>query len=190
MILKNQESAFGETKSRTQHHETEIKKIKENNSFISNQRDKGLELYEEKWRSIEEIKKIKEITIGLTTNFENINPFDFEHFVALLMSEMGYDTYVTQKSSDYGIDIIARKNSKKIAVQCKRHNENNKIGNKLIQQLLGSMDFVKADSCIFVTTSYFTSNAINQGANSPIELWDKDTFHDLVKKTPIKIGYR
>jgi restriction system protein len=150
--------------------------------FIRTQKKSGFELFDGKWVSFSEIPKLLEIKIGLANNFENMSPFDFEHFVARLLQEMGYKTEVTKKTGDYGTDIIAKKGNKLIAVQCKRHNEKNLVGNKLIQQLLGSMNFYHATQCIFVTTSYYTKPAITQAQNAPIELWDKDTFHNLVKK--------
>jgi restriction system protein len=151
-------------------------------SAILSQKEKGLELFDNKWVKIEDILKLREIKIGLENNFSNISPFDFELFIARLLQELGYKTEVTRKTSDFGIDIIAQKQNKKVAVQCKRHDENNLIGNKYIQQLLGSMNYVDANHSIFITTSYFTKNAIQQAKNSPIELWDKDTLHNLVKK--------
>lgn len=151
-------------------------------AFIRTQKNSGFELFDGKWVSVGDIPGLKEIKIGLANNFGNMSPFDFEHFVARLLKEMGYRTEVTKKTGDYGTDIIAKKGNKIIAVQCKRHNEKNLVGNKLIQQLLGSMNFYHATQCIFVTTSYYTKPAINQALNAPIELWDKDTFHNLVKK--------
>jgi len=151
-------------------------------SLIQTQKNKGFELFDNNWVPIEDLQKLREIKIGLAKNFENISPFDFEYFVAMLLREMGYTTEVTKKTGDYGIDIIAKKGKQIVAVQCKRHNEKNLIGNVLIQQLLGSMHFINASHCIFITTSHFTKNAITQSQNSPIELWDKDTFHNLVRK--------
>lgn len=153
-----------------------------NIEFIRNKKELGFELFHEKWVKIEEIPKLQETKIGLANNFANMSPFDFEHFVARLLKEMGYKTEVTKKTGDFGTDIIAKKGNKITAVQCKRHNEKNLVGNKLIQQLLGSMNFYHATQCIFVTTSYYTKPAIKQAENAPIELWDKDTFHKLVKK--------
>jgi HJR/Mrr/RecB family endonuclease len=162
-----------------------LKQIDETNaeiSFIRTQKNSGFEIFDGKWVRVEDIPKLREIKIGLANNFENMSPFDFEHFVARLLQEMGYKTEVTKKTGDYGIDIIAKKGNKITAVQCKRHNEKNLVGNKLIQQLLGSMNFYHATQCIFVTTSYYTKPAIIQSQNAPIVLWDKDTFHELVKK--------
>lgn len=153
-----------------------------NIAFVNNQKTLGFELFDEKWVTIEEIPRLQEVKIGLANNFANMSPFDFEHFVARLLKEMGYKTEVTKKTGDFGTDIIAKKGNKITAVQCKRHNEKNFVGNKLIQQLLGSMNFYHATQCIFVTTSYYTKPAIKQAENAPIELWDKDTFHELVKK--------
>jgi HJR/Mrr/RecB family endonuclease len=180
--IKKLQSQLTETNNEIRSLSIQVDNIANEISLIQTQISKGLELFDNNWVPIGDLPKLREIKIGLANNFENISPFDFEYFVARLLQEMGYTTEVTKKTGDYGIDIIAKKGKMIVAVQCKRHNEKNLIGNVLIQQLLGSMQFINASHCIFITTSSFTKNAITQSQNSPIELWDKDTFHDLVRK--------
>lgn len=165
-----------------------IADAKNNISLILSQRQKGFEIYEKQWINLEEIQKLKQIKIGLANNFSEMSPFDFEHFTALLLQEMGYQTEVTKKTGDYGVDIIAIKNNQRIAVQCKRFQEGHPVGNRDIQNLLGSMGYYRVHSCILVTTSDFTKNAREQSKNSPIELWNKEKLHELVKKHLLKFN--
>jgi len=150
--------------------------------FILSQREKGMELFENRWVKKLDIPKLKEARLGITNNFSNLSPYEFEHFVAKLLREMGYSTKVTQKTGDYGVDIIARKNNDTYAVQCKRFQEGNLVSNRDIQRILGARHIINANKCIFVTTSKFTKQAIQQAKGSPIELWDKEILHSLVKK--------
>jgi hypothetical protein len=151
-------------------------------SFTLSQREKGLELFDGNWVEKAEIPRLKEIRVGLTSNFSTMSGFDFEYFVARLLRAMGFETEVTKKTGDYGVDIIAKKDRKIVAVQCKRYTEGNPVGNGEIQKCLGAMHKVKAKNSIFVTTSHFTKNALQQAEKAPIELWDKDTLHNYVKK--------
>jgi restriction endonuclease Mrr len=119
----------------------------------------------------------------LGTNFAEMQPHDFEKFVALLLEQMGYTAEVTPKTGDYGLDIVARKGAEVIAVQCKKYRENN-VGNQEVQQLLGAMQLkgVNASRGILVTTSRFTKQAINQAMSTPVELWDRDVLHPLIRR--------
>jgi len=160
----------------------QTEKIQGEISFILSQREKGLELFEAQWVKKLDILRLKEIRIGLSNNFSHLSGHDFEHFVARLLQEMGYTTEVTKKTGDYGVDIIAKKEHKIIAVQCKRYAETNSVGNQDIQRCLGSMHKINAKKSIFVTTSHYTKQALQQAVDAPIELWDKNTLHDYVKK--------
>lgn len=150
--------------------------------FITFQREKGLELFEGRWVEKSDIPRLKEIRIGLSNNFSNLTAYEFEHFVARLLQEMGYEADVTKRTGDYGVDIIAKKDKQIIAIQCKRYTETNLVGNRDIQRCLGSMHTINAKRSIFVTTSFYTKQALKQAEGCPIELWDKETFHELVKK--------
>lgn len=150
--------------------------------FILSQRENGMDLFESRWVKREDLPKLKEARIGISNNFSNLSPYEFEHFVAKLLREMGYSTNVTQKTGDYGVDIIAKKDNDVIAVQCKRFQEGNLVGNRDIQRVLGAMYSINAQKCIFVTTSRYTRQAIQQSKGCPIELWDKEILHNFVKK--------
>ena len=168
-------------------HQGELERIKSDISFIYSQRQQGLELFKGDWLPITEIQTIREGEIGISDNFSSMSPRDFELFIAELLKEMEYyDVFVTPEKGDFGTDIVAKKNGVTTAVQCKRFNENNSVGNRDIQQLLGSMKYYHASHAIFVTTSYYTPQAMEQTKNASIELWDKDTLHGNVKKYLLK----
>lgn len=165
----------------------EVVKIKSDISFIFSQRQAGLELYKGEWLPIEEIQLIREAEIGLADNFASMSDRDFEFFISELLKEMDYDIIkVTPPTGDFGTDIIAKKGGVSVAVQCKKYNEKNRVGNTSIQQLIGSMRYYGASHSIFVTTSDYTEKAKEQTKNASIELWNKDTLHGYVKKYLLK----
>ena len=58
---------------------------------------------------------------------------DFEQWCALFLSYSRFDGItVTKASGDHGIDIIAKKDNRNYAIQCKRYSGN--VGNKAIQE--------------------------------------------------------
>lgn len=131
---------------------------------------------------VEKVAASKEIL--LSSNFSFMSPFDFEDFVAKLFNKLGYNTRTTSKTGDYGVDVIAENSFEKVAIQCKKYNEGNNVGNDVVQMLLGAMQLrgLKANKGIIITTSHFTRQAYKQAEGNNLELWDKDVLHQAVRK--------
>ena len=187
MIIHIQEYRLGWSIKAHQNHQRELGITRSEISFIYSQRQNGFELFKKNWLPVDEIRVIREGEIGISDNFSSMSPRDFELFTAELLKEMDYKIIqVTPEKGDYGTDIVVSKSGKTIAVQCKRYHENNAVGNRDIQQLLGSMRYYNASHAIFVTTSFYTPQAMQQTKNASIELWDKDTLHGNVRKYLLK----
>ncbi len=131
---------------------------------------------------INRTKKAKEIMFS--TNFNFMSPYDFEEFIAKLFNSQGYKTDVTKKTGDYGVDVIAENDLEKIAIQCKKYQEGNSVGNQTVQMLLGAMQLknLKANKGIIITTSEFTKQAYMQAEGNNVELWDKNILHQKVRE--------
>jgi len=116
-----------------------------------------------------------------------ITPFEFEEMIEDLFKKMGYETELTSRIGDYGIDVIARNNKDVIAIQVKRYSKGNNVGNQEVQKLLGAMQLrsVKANKAVLVTTSDFTIQATEQAKETPIELWDGKYVSHMLKKYEI-----
>lgn len=120
----------------------EFEKIKK---YEEAQIKKGLEKFENKWGMPSEVKKWKEVKYGIDQNFMNMKHFEFEEFIAKLFRKMGYNTMVTRKTGDFGIDIIAKDKNDTIAIQAKQNRIGNNVGNVTVQQILGAMWRTKAN---------------------------------------------
>lgn len=96
---------------------------------------------------------IKRLKTGLSS-------YDFERFVAHLLTCMGYHARVTQQSGDGGVDIIAHRDELGfeppiIKVQCKQVLGNH--GRPEVQQLNGVLE--RGEHGLFVTLGGFSSDA-------------------------------
>jgi len=165
----------------------EAKKAREREDFERAQKEKGLVKFvshngEERWGEPEQVKRWKELDIGLSNNFADYTPREFEKFVCELFRKMGYNAESTPSTGDYGVDVVAQKDGNTVAIQVKKYKEGNNVGAQTIQQTLGAMWKVKADQSILITTSGFTVYAQEQAREAPIELWDKRTLHEIVRK--------
>ncbi|MFB6187593.1 MAG: restriction endonuclease, partial [Halobacteriaceae archaeon] len=95
-------------------------------------------------------------------SLREIDPYEFEHFVADLWRERHYVATVRQQSNDKGIDIVARRQGPggvTEAIQVKRYSEINDIGRPEIQQYFAMRHQIGADRNVIVTTGRFNNKA-------------------------------
>ena len=123
-------------------------------------------------------KKINsELADQLLDNILNKEPLFFERLVVDLLLKMGYREFrpdggkTTSTSRDRGIDGIINEDRlglDKIAIQAKMYDKSNKIGTQLIQSFVGALMGKGVSKGVFITTSSFTSGAIEYAKNQSI----------------------
>jgi restriction system protein len=94
------------------------------------------------------------------------SPAFFEQVVVKLLRAMGYggvtgEASVTGKSGDGGIDGIIKEDKlglDVVCIQAKRW-EDTTVGRPVIQQFVGSMDYIRAKKGVILTTSQFSKDA-------------------------------
>ena len=59
---------------------------------------------------------------------------EFENYVAVRLRRAGWQVTFTSVTGDYGVDLIAEKDGKSVAIQCKRHG--NSVGVAAVQQVV------------------------------------------------------
>lgn len=93
----------------------------------------------------------------------SITPRQFEELVAELLTRIGYDVELTQKTRDGGKDIYAAKRDGLgtflFLVECKRYSPDNPVGVEIIRALHGVADIERVTGSMVVTTSYFSRDA-------------------------------
>jgi hypothetical protein len=115
-------------------------------------------------------------------NLRSMEPEEFEHFVAELWEQDGWDTNVTQQSKDAGVDIIATRDSpvaQKAAIQVKRYAKSNRVGSADVQQYSALKRQEDADFVAVVTSSSFTKSAHERAEELNVRLVDSE---DLTEK--------
>lgn len=134
----------------------------------------------------------QELSTILLQNIENASPYKFEEIVVDLLIKMGYgdsdfnNGEVTSKSGDEGIDGIIKEDKlglDKIYVQAKRWKKDSKIGRPEIQKFVGALDGQRAKKGIFITTAFFSQEAINYAnntSNATVILIDGQKLTDLM----------
>lgn len=105
---------------------------------------------------------------------------EFEEYIAELLRFQGYQTRMTPRSGDYGVDIVASKGGVKTAVQIKRYNK--KLDQKPIREAVAGMS-VRQYGCtkaMVVTNSTFTRSAVFLAAESGCELIDREKLGEWI----------
>lgn len=107
--------------------------------------------------------------IHIIERFSN-NPVGFESFCADLFYHLGYQVQTTPASRDGGFDLKLEKNGLTYLVECKCYSLNHHVGRPAIQKLYGANSLQHADIMVMVTTSDFTSDAIEFSQQTGVQL--------------------
>lgn len=115
--------------------------------------------------------------------WRELDAFDFEEEIANFFREMGYKAKVTQKSVDYGVDVIVwiknRKGVIKTAVQCKRYNGHPATCSE-VRDLWGAKEYYNCKGAIMVALDGVTK----QGEQfiDKFENYSFMTIDDIIEK--------
>ena len=103
---------------------------------------------------------------------------EFEYFVERLLREQGFETTVTPSSGDLGVDIVAKRADKRIAVQCKR--AANGVNRKAVSDAVAGIAHYQCDQAMVVTNSFFQEGALKLAKSNGCELVDRARLADWV----------
>ena len=116
------------------------------------------------------------------------SPSFFEKLVVKLLTAMGYKganglARTTSPTNDKGIDGIIEQDAlgiNAIYIQAKRYKKENNVGRPDINEFYGSLALAKASKGVFITTSSFSSAAIEAASAHSIVLIDGVRLTDLM----------
>jgi len=94
---------------------------------------------------------------------QNLSPQEFEQEVFSLFQQAGYRCHFTSKQpTESGTDIVAIKDNKTIAIQCKHTRKNKRQGRDAIRQLVSEAMLTYPNATYMAVTNYlFNQNAKN-----------------------------
>jgi len=115
----------------------------------------------------------------------NLDPIEFEEFVADIWSKQGWSTRLTSEQWDRGIDIVATQDnpiSEKHLIQAKRYSEDNPIGSPDVQQYASLRQQEQAvDAVVIVTSGRFSEQAERVARDLNVKLVDGDDLYDIIE---------
>lgn len=108
-----------------------------------------------------------------------LTPREFEELVACVLEFFGWQVGLTRATRDGGYDVLAyQKDIPGVEVgwivECKHYDPKNKVSVDIVRSLFGVRDYLGIANAAIVTTSSFTSEAINFAKACPaIKLIDR-----------------
>lgn len=105
--------------------------------------------------------------------------YEFEEYIAGLLEELDFEEIqITNPSRDFGADIIAFKDNKKYAFQCKLYSGT--VGLFAVQEVYAAKAYYECDIAIAVTNDYFSAPAMELADVTRVLLWDREKLSELL----------
>ena len=118
-----------------------------------------------------------------TVNMQQVDAMtgaEFEVFCVKVLRENGYGMVrQTKATGDQGVDIIAEKDNKKYAIQCKCYR--NPVGNHSVMEVCSGRIYYGCDIGVVMTNSTFTPQAIEHANRTGVLLWDRKTILKMLE---------
>jgi len=148
--------------------------------------DQDLESFDyRRKRIVNEVKDrrrqlMRESEKALQSYWRDLEPKVLETAVAELYQRAGYQASVTPATGDRGVDVLLRKGTRELIVQCKAHSS--PVGVGAVRELLGAMMDSHADQSILVSPQGFTSGARELAAKHRIDLVALEDLTAMARK--------
>jgi restriction system protein len=93
---------------------------------------------------------------------------EFEGYVAARLRRAGWQVAFTSISGDYGVDLIAERDGRSVAIQCKRHGKS--VGVAAVQQVVSGARHHGCSKSIVISNQEFTPAAKQLAATHGCQL--------------------
>lgn len=108
---------------------------------------------------------------------DDMDPYDYEHLCAEEFKKNKWDAEATQGSSDQGVDVIAKKDTRTLVAQCKRFMK--PVGNKAVQEIVAGMKYYEATEGVVIAPNGYTNSAKNLAEANNIKLIHHSEINSL-----------
>jgi restriction system protein len=112
------------------------------------------------------------------TAIDAMTGVEFEDYVAARLRRAGWQVDFTRATGDYGVDLIALRDGKSVAVQCKRYG--NPVGVAAVQQVVSGARHHDCTKSIVVSNQEFTAAAKQLAYTHGCQLIGRKTLESWV----------
>ncbi|WP_399457273.1 restriction endonuclease [Virgibacillus dokdonensis] len=114
-------------------------------------------------------------------DIDRMDGFQFEAYLKVLFKKLGYRPVVTQKSGDYGADVILQ-GKNKVVIQAKRYGYKNRVSMDAVREVYAAQAFYQADEAWVITNSFFTKQAIELAKACGVKLLNRYELEQFIIK--------
>ena len=105
---------------------------------------------------------------------------EFEAYVALVLRDNGFKhVELTKGSGDQGVDILAERNGKTYAIQCK--NYEGAVGNFAVQEAYAGAEYYGCEVAAVICPGEFTRGAKELARATGVLLWDERKLSRMMR---------
>jgi HJR/Mrr/RecB family endonuclease len=107
------------------------------------------------------VNRIEHFIEEFKSQYNNDSDFksggDYETHCCLLLEKSGWETKMTPPTGDHGVDILAKKEGKTLAIQCKYYST--PVGNSAVSEVVAGKNFYYANEAAVVSNASYTLKA-------------------------------
>ena len=114
---------------------------------------------------------------------------EFEAYVALVLRDNGFKhVELTKGSGDQGVDILAERNGKTYAIQCK--NYEGAVGNFAVQEAYAGAEYYGCEVAAVICPGEFTRGAKELARATGVLLWDERKLSRMMRISGRRLHHR
>jgi len=111
----------------------------------------------------------KQVLVFDEAKIRALSPKDFENFIAVLYTRLGYKVEQTPYANDGGKDAFVYKDGIGYLIECKHYQKDATIGRPMLQKLYAAMTEEHIENGIFIATCDYSRPAIEYGRKTNIK---------------------
>ena len=122
------------------------------------------------------------------SKLDNTSGREFEEFVIELFKKLGYSTTVTNRSKEYGCDMMLQQSNYRVAVQTTR--SESELTFTSVQRVLGSSRKYDSQMSVVITNNKFLSSAKNLAKIKNVVLIDRKKLLELIDLSNLPVNFK
>ena len=136
-----------------------------------------------------QINRLQGNTLWKKEDLHKVDWEEFEHLIGLLYEDLGYDAEVTQGTSDMGIDVWAKKDDERVAIQVKQFSDGNTVGRETLQKLTSTIAKGDAERAVVITSGDFarTAEQYAKDFGSKLEIIDGEELIKMLSESDVPV---
>ena len=122
------------------------------------------------------------------SKLDNTSGREFEEFVIELFKKLGYSTTVTNRSKEYGCDMMLQQSNYRVAVQTTR--SESELTFTSVQRVLDSSRKYDSQMSVVITNNKFLSSAKNLAKIKNVVLIDRKKLLELIDLSNLPVNFK